>query len=76
MALRIPKVKRINNTSSAMMNSILIVGEVGAIIMGVILGKTPRIPKPNDCFRWYFANGDFPPLLYNIKETIQPSIVM
>ncbi len=73
IALVIPKIKKIKIPSSISRNKI---GAIGTIAIGMILNIVPKAPKPKDCFRWYFANGDFPPFLYKIKDTIQPAIVI
>ena len=74
IALLIPKNKKISIHSSIVVNKIIEI--LGNSIFGRILNSVPTIPKPNACFRWYLASGDFPPLLYNIKDIIQPTIVM
>lgn len=74
IALLIPKNKKINIHSSIVENKIIEI--LGSSIIGSVLNSAPNIPKPNACFRWYLTSGDFPPLLYNIKDTIQPIIVI
>ncbi|SHN16085.1 hypothetical protein [Flavobacterium xinjiangense] len=74
IALLIPKNKNISIDSSIVVNRII--GILGNIIIVSIVSSAPNIPKPNACFRWYLVSGDFPPLLYSMKDTIQPTIVI